>query len=379
MVAFVRFIPSEYTMTGSTTQEKFSRGFLLLLTVGVSLLFYRMIRPFFMAVLLAGIFSGMAYPLYRRLARWSKGRKAPASAATILIVLLLIVGPLSGLLGIVASQAINVTQSVTPWVEQQMSQTDRQDELLSKLPLYEKWEPYKNQVAAKIGQVAGNVGSFLVNSVASATKGTASFMLSLFIMLYAMFFFLMGGREILEKILYYMPLGPKEENRMVEKFVSVTRATIKGTLVIGLIQGTLAGLGLFVAGIGGAAFWGTVMAVLSIIPGVGTALVWIPAVIYLIAVGNIVTGILLALWCILIVGMVDNVLRPYLVGRDTKMSDLMILLGTLGGIIVFGAVGFIIGPIVAALFVTIWEMYGEAFKEYLPEVTPLTGNWKIEK
>jgi predicted PurR-regulated permease PerM len=379
MVAFVRFIPSEYTMTGSTTQEKFSRGFLLLLTVGVSLLFYRMIRPFFMAVLLAGIFSGMAYPLYRRLARWSKGRKAPASAATILIVLLLIVGPLSGLLGIVASQAINVTQSVTPWVEQQMSQTDRLDELLSKLPLYEKWEPYKNQVAAKIGQVAGNVGSFLVNSVASATKGTASFMLSLFIMLYAMFFFLMGGREILEKILYYMPLGPKEENRMVEKFVSVTRATIKGTLVIGLIQGTLAGLGLFVAGIGGAAFWGTVMAVLSIIPGVGTALVWIPAVIYLIAVGNIVTGILLALWCILIVGMVDNVLRPYLVGRDTKMSDLMILLGTLGGIIVFGAVGFIIGPIVAALFVTIWEMYGEAFKEYLPEVTPLTGNWKIEK
>lgn len=366
-------------MTGSTTQEKFSRGFLLLLTVGVSLLFYRMIRPFFMAVLLAGIFSGMAYPLYRRLARWSKGRKAPASAATILIVLLLIVGPLSGLLGIVASQAINVTQSVTPWVEQQMSQTDRLDELLSKLPLYEKWEPYKNQVAAKIGQFAGNVGSFLVNSVASATKGTASFMLSLFIMLYAMFFFLMGGREILEKILYYMPLGPKEENRMVEKFVSVTRATIKGTLVIGLIQGTLAGLGLFVAGIGGAAFWGTVMAVLSIIPGVGTALVWIPAVIYLIAVGNIVTGILLALWCILVVGMVDNVLRPYLVGRDTKMSDLMILLGTLGGIIVFGAVGFIIGPIVAALFVTIWEMYGEAFKEYLPEVTPLTGNWKIQK
>jgi predicted PurR-regulated permease PerM len=251
--------------------------------------------------------------------------------------------------------------------------------MLSKLPFYDSWEPYRDVVATKIGEFAGNVGTFLVNSVASATKGTASFMLRLFIMLYAMFFFLIGGREILEKILYYMPLGPKEENRMVERFISVTRATIKGTLVIGAIQGTLAGLAFFVAGIGGSAFWGTIMAVLSIIPGVGTALVWIPAVIYLIAIGKLTTGILLALWCGLVVGTVDNVLRPRLVGRDTKMSDLMILLGTLGGILVFGAVGFIVGPIIAALFVTIWEMYGEAFKEYLPEVTPLTGEWKTQK
>ena len=366
-------------MPRSAAQEKFSKGFLLLLTIAVSLLFFRMIRPFFMAVLLAGIFSGMAYPLYRRLERWFKGHKVPTSIVTILIVLLVIVVPLTGFLGIVASQAINVSQSVTPWVEQQVRQTDQLDEMLSRLPLYDRWEPYRGVVVRKVGEFAGNVGTFLVNSVASATKGTASFMLSLFIMLYAMFFFLMGGRQILEKILYYMPLGPKEENRMVERFISVTRATIKGTLVIGVIQGALAGLGFFVAGIGGAAFWGTIMAVLSIIPGVGTALVWIPAVIYLIAIGNVTAGILLAIWCVLVVGTVDNVLRPWLVGRDTKMSDLMILLGTLGGILIFGAVGFIVGPIIAALFVTIWEIYGEEFKEYLPEVMPLTGEWRTQK
>ncbi len=366
-------------MPRSAAQEKFSKGFLLLLTIDVSLLFFRMIRTFFMAVLLAGIFSGMAYPLYRRLERWLKGRKVPASIVTILTVLLLIVIPLTGFLGIVASQAINVSQSVTPWVEQQVSQTDQLDELLSRLPLYDRWEPYRDVVARKVGEFAGNVGTFLVNSVASATKGTASFMLSLFIMLYAMFFFLMGGRQILEKILYYMPLGPKEANRMVERFISVTRATIKGTLVIGVIQGTLAGLGFFVAGAGVAAFWGTIMAVLSIIPGVGTALVWIPGVIYLIATGHVTAGILLAIWCVVVVGTVDNILRPWLVGRDTKMSDLMILLGTLGGIIVFGAVGFIVGPIIAALFVTIWEIYGEEFKEYLPDVLPLTGDWRTQK
>ena len=129
-------------MPRSAAHEKFSKGFLLLLTIAVSLLFYHMIRPFFMAVLLAGIFSGMAYPLYRRLERWFKGLKVPASIVTILIVLLVIVVPLTGFLGIVASQAINVSQSVTPWVEQQVGQTDQLDELLSRLPLYDKWEPY---------------------------------------------------------------------------------------------------------------------------------------------------------------------------------------------------------------------------------------------
>ena len=158
-------------MSRSQAQEKFSKAFLLLLVIAVSILFYRMIRPFFMAVLLAGIFSGMAYPLYRRLERWFRGHKAPASITTILVVLLLIVIPLTGFLGIVASQAINVSQSVTPWVEQQVSQTNELDEWLQRLPLYERWEPYRDVVARKIGEFAGNIGTFLVNSVASATRG----------------------------------------------------------------------------------------------------------------------------------------------------------------------------------------------------------------
>ncbi len=158
---------------------------------------------------------------------------------------------------------------------------------------------------------------------------------------------------------------------MVDKFVSVTRATVKGTLVIGIVQGGLAGLAFAVVGIKGAAFWGTVMAVLSIIPGVGTALIWIPAVIYLLAIGRVGAGIGLTIWCAAIVGTADNVLRPWLIGKDTKMSDLLILLGTLGGLVLFGAVGIIIGPIVAALFVTVWDIYGTAFKDILPEVRPI--------
>jgi predicted PurR-regulated permease PerM len=162
-------------------------------------------------------------------------------------------------------------------------------------------------------------------------------------------------------------LSHQDERRMTERFVSVTRATIKGTLVIGMVQGAMAGLAFWVAGITGAAFWSTVMAVLSVIPGIGAALVWVPAVAFLVVTGKLWAGLLLAGWCGFVVGTVDNLIRPRLVGRDTKMSDLLILLSTLGGIFLFGAVGVIIGPIVAALFVTVWEIYGVAFKAVLPE------------
>jgi predicted PurR-regulated permease PerM len=152
----------------------------------------------------------------------------------------------------------------------------------------------------------------------------------------------------------------------------VARATIKGTGVVGITQGALGGLGFWIAGIQGAALWATVMAVFSILPGLGTAIVWVPAVIYLFAVGKTLAAILLTAWCVVIVGTVDNFLRPRLVGKDTKMPDLLVLLSTLGGITMFGAVGVVIGPIVAALFVTVWEIYGEVFRDVLPEPAPLS-------
>jgi len=361
-------------MTEHTPQQRFSRGFLIILAVALSILFYRMVSSFLVTVLLAGIFSAMAQPMYQWLVKLYRGSRALASGTTIFIVLGAIILPLAGFLSIVVAQGISVTNSAVPWVERQMGQPDQITQLLERLPFWDHVAPYSDLVAGKVAELAGVVGNFLVSSVASLTFGTVTFLLQLFILLYAMFFFLMDGRQILDRILYYMPLTPEQERQMVGRFVSVTRATIKGTLVIGILQGGLAGLGFAVAGVPQAAFWGTVMAVLSIIPGLGTALVWVPGVIFLVLTNHVVAGILLALWCIAIVGTVDNVLRPRLVGRDTKMSDLLILLSTLGGIVLFGAVGVVIGPIVAALFVTVWELYGEAFKEYLPAVRPTSSD-----
>jgi predicted PurR-regulated permease PerM len=186
-----------------------------------------------------------------------------------------------------------------------------------------------------------------------------------------MFFFLMDGDKLLAKILYYLPLEDKDERLMLEKFTSVTRATLKGTAIIGILQGGAAGVAFAVVGIPSAIFWGAIMTVLSIIPGIGSALVWGPAAVILLANGHYLKGAGLALFCGLVVGSLDNLLRPRLVGRDTQMHELLILFGTLGGIVMFGIAGVIIGPILAALFVTVWEMYGMAFRDLLPEVGAL--------
>ncbi len=350
-------------------REKFHRVFILILVAVISAVFLQMIRGFIVTVLMAAIFSGLAHPLYRRVLHLVRGRRATAAVLTLLVVLLVVVTPLVVFMGIVATEALDISQSVTPWVRQHIREPSKLGQLLERLPyadqIQTQVQAYSAQIIEKMGELAGRVSSFLVNSLSAATRGTVGFLFHLFVMLYAMFFFLAGGRQVLDRTLGYVPLPEADKELMVDKFVSVARATLKGTFVVGVVQGGLAGLALAVVGIQGATFWGTLMVVLSIVPALGKALVWVPAVAYLFAVGKTASAIGLALWCALIVGTVDNFLRPKLVGRDTKMPDLLILLSTFGGLSMFGVVGFVLGPIIAALFIAVWQIYGAAFGELL--------------
>jgi predicted PurR-regulated permease PerM len=318
---------------------------------------------------MAAIFSGLSSPLYRRLLSWVRGRRALAAILTLLTLLILVVLPLAGFMGVVAAEAVSISQSVSPWVREHLREPGQLGRLLERVPflaqLQEQVQVYSAQIIEKLGELAGMVSSLLVNSLSAATKGTVGFLFQLFVMIYAMFFFLVGGRAILDKALVYVPLPEADKELLVDKFVSVARATLKGTFVVGLVQGGLAGLAFAVVGIHGSAFWGTIMVVLSIIPGIGTALIWVPAVIYLFAVGKTTAAVGLAVWCALVVGTVDNFLRPKLVGADTKMPDLLILLSTFGGLSMFGAVGLVLGPIIAAVFIAVWKIYGEAFEDLL--------------
>ncbi len=347
------------------TVSKFS---LILLLIAISALFLSMIYDFLMALFLAALFSALVHPMYKRFERWFGGRRALASMVTLLLMVAVVLIPLVGLLGIVVGQAIRVGESVTPWIQHQLSQPGALSELLEKIPFYEHIAPYRDVIFRKAGELVGIVSKFFIDGLSAFTMGTVSFLLMFFILLYAMFFFLMDGEKLLAKILYYLPLEDQEEQRMLERFTSVTKATLKGTAVIGILQGGLAGAALWGVGIPSAVFWGAIMAVLSIIPGIGTGLVWGPVAIVLLAGGHYAKGIGLVVFCGVVVGSIDNFLRPRLVGKDTQMHDLMILLGTLGGIAMFGVIGVIIGPIIAGLFVTVWEIYGDAFSDMLPAV-----------
>jgi len=348
-------------------RDSLNKSVLLLLASLISAVFLSMIRSFLMAIFLAGLFAALARPLYKRFEGWYGGRRALASLSTLLLIVIVVIVPLGALMGIVTAQAIKVGQSVTPWVQQQIAQPGGLHELLSSLPYYDKLAPYGNTIWQKAGELIGTVSQFLITNLSTATMGAVNILFMTFATLYTMFFFLMDGDKLLNKILYYLPLKDEDEQRMLDKFTSVTRATLKGTAVIGLLQGSLVGAAFWVVGIPSAVFWGTIMVVLSIIPGIGTALVWGPAVIILAAGGHYWKAGGLGLFCALVVGSVDNLLRPSLVGKDTQMHELMIFFGTLGGIVMFGIVGMFIGPIVAALFITIWEIYGVAFKDILPQ------------
>ncbi len=344
---------------------------LLILVLLISALFLSMISQFLMPIFMAGLFSAMISPTHQWLTRKLGGRENIASILTIVGILFLVIGPLSIFIGIVVGQAIIVGQSVTPWVQSFIDQPSILTDYLHKIPFYQEILPYRDVIIQKAGAAVGDISSFLIDSLSSFTKLTINAIFSSVIMLYVMFYFLTMGDLLLEKILYFLPLHDRDERRLLIRFTSVAGATMKGTLIIGIMQGFICGIAFAFAGIQGPAFWGSVMAVMSIIPAFGTAIIWFPALIILALTGDFKGVIILAVLCGAIAGNLDNVVRPRLVGKDTEMHDLFVLFGTLGGITMFGLLGIIIGPIIAALFITIWEMYGNAFAAYLPDVGPI--------
>jgi predicted PurR-regulated permease PerM len=351
----------------------FNQMVVLVATLLISSLFLSMIRDFLITILLAGIFAGLGAPLFNRFQHLVGYRSGVSAGLTITTFLVMVFFPLSVLLVVVASQAMSISLTVVPLIRERFHNPGDFDSLLVRLPFYRSVESYSDQILAKVGEVLGSLGSVLIGRLSSFTYAAVFDIVLFFIFWYTMFFFLKDGARLMEKIQAYLPLNETDQWRLLDRFLSVTRATIKGTLVIGMVQGSLAGIAFQVAGIDSAVFWGTVMAVLSILPLIGPPIVWIPASIALALSGQYFQAAGLALFCSVVVGQIDNILRPILVGRDTQMHELFIFFGTLGGIGMFGVFGFIIGPVVAALFVTLWEIYGETFRESLADIRKGTG------
>ena len=338
--------------------------FALLLLISLAIVFFRMIAPFLESLILAAILSALLYPLYARLSKYTPNDGIASFAVTVAALVVLAL-PLAVLVGALTREAVRITEAIGPWVEQQTGAESLFLNLPDWLPFAEQLQPYRAQIIEGAGRAVSQAGSFVVDSLSRATQGTIAFLLYLFVMLYAIFFFLLKGPALLEVLSRNTPLGEGDKHNIAERGLSVTRATLKSILVIGVLQGALGGIAFAVVGIEGPVFWGLIMALASAIPGIGAALIWAPAAVILLVGGNMAAGIGLAAWGAIVVSSVDNVLRPYLVGNETRLPDLLILVSTLGGLAMFGAPGILIGPVIAGLFMTSLSIFVAAFRDEL--------------
>lgn len=351
-------MPALLTRWGANAADVSRWLALITVVVLITVTFLDTIRGFILPLVMAVILSAMAMPLYRRCNWLLGGRSNLASVLTIVLVLLAVVLPLLIVAWMAATQATGLTRELVAAV--QALRTEPPDEILP------AWVPFRDNLLARLPEIVdwlssliGAASKFAIATLSAVTRGTAVFLLKFFICIYAVFFFLQMQVPVTEQILRFTGLSERIRHRLAERVLSVSRATIKGTILIGIAQGSLGGLGFWLAGIPGAAFWAVVMGVLSVIPGLGPTFVIFCGVIYLISQEAWTAAVALGIWGAAFVGTIDNILRPILVGRDTQLHDILILTSTLGGLAAFGAVGLVLGPVLAGLFVTIWATLAE--------------------
>ncbi len=316
------------------------------------------LMPVFWAVVLAVLFA----PLFQWFERRLRGRGTLAALLTLLTVLLVVVVPLV-LLGLAVTQeAVGVYQEVATGQIDLTAPIHTLEELLPLLSRRaEEFGVDFEQLRQNVSSSAVAVSREVVSRLLGIGQQAVTFTLMLAVTLYVLFFFVRDGEQLREVLVRALPLGDPRERRLFTKFAAVTRATVKGTFVIAAVQGAIGGATFAILGLGSPLLWGVVMAVFSLLPAVGGAIVWVPAAVYLLLTGAWVKALVLTGIGVGIMGTVDNALRPILVGRDAGMPDYMILLSTLGGLATFGFSGLVMGPIVAGLFLTVWEIFTEEF------------------
>lgn len=353
-------------MNEITIQRTFFGVLLLVVTVAFVWLIRDFLQPIFWAIAL-GI---VIFPLHTQIVHRLHDRRTLAAVASTLLVVVIVILPLAGVGVAVTTEATALYERLSrdeielARIYQQLNEYLPQ--LVSALEAV-GLEPQRLQ--EQLSTAAVEVSRYIASQALSIGQNTLRIAVFFFLMLYLLFFFLRDGVRILDSVVRALPLGDERERHLLGRFAEVSRATIKGTLVIGVVQGTIGGVTFAALGIGAPVLWGVVMALLSILPALGPAIVWVPAAVILFSRGDWISGIILVAVGTVVISLVDNVLRPILVGRDTRMPDYLILLSTLGGLLAFGLAGIVIGPVIAAFFLSTWEMAAE---EYAAESLLLT-------
>lgn len=346
--------------------ERFGRYFFLALLAVITAAFFYMVRSFLVPVLLAAVFTVLFYPLYERLLKLTKQNAGLSAFACCVILLLGLLVPVYVLADLLSQEAVAFYQSVGEKLREIIAQGDagllgeiKNSVWVQRLGLDQvDWQ-------TELQNFAKTASTMLFDFLNKTSASTFDLVANLFVTLFTMYYFFKEGAVLIARLKFLTPLEDAYEDALIQRFASVSKATIKGTLVIAILQGVMGGVTLWLFGVSSPLLWGMVMIVLSIIPMVGAWLVLYPIALVQILIGHMWQGVAIFAIGALIIGNVDNVLRPKLVGRDAGMHDLMIFFSTLGGISVFGMMGFVLGPVLAALFLTILDIYAIEFKSHL--------------
>lgn len=346
-------------MLNARMEEK---SFIVLLAL-VSVAFVWLLLPFYSAVFWATILAILFRPMQKWLVHLLRGRRGLAALFSLLVIVLMVILPVTLLTSMLIQEGRDLYASLRSG---DMNLAGYFEQVVNALP-----EPVQNLLARfgmtdytyvqeQLSEVGRDAGQLLASQAFSLGQGTFQFFISFFVMLYLLFFLLRDGPRVAEGVKRAIPLGPVYKQHLFARFTAVVRATVKGNVLVAMVQGALGGLIFWILGLQGALLWGVVMAVLSLLPAVGAGLIWGPVAIYFLATGELVPALILTAYGVIVIGLADNMLRPVLVGKSLKLPDYVILIATIGGLVLFGINGFVIGPLIAALFISAWSLFADA-------------------
>ena len=348
-----------------------NRAFLTLVLL-TSFAFIWMVRGFLLPVFWAAVLAVLFHPVYSRLLRFCRGRAAAAAGLATVTAVLVVLVPLTALGVAVTRQAITLYHAISAGDIDLYSPIALIERSLPRLAEFlAQYDIDIQTVRASIESAAISASQYVASQALSAGQNTLLVVVMFGLMLYFLFFFFRDGEKLIDIAVRVLPFGDVRERRLFQKFADVSRATVKGTIIVAAVQGAIGGLMFAAVGIRASVFWGVAMGILSLLPAVGASLVWIPAAIYFIAVSSWGKAIFIIIGGALVVGLIDNILRPILVGRETKMPDYLVLLATLGGLAAFGLSGFVLGPMIAALFLVVWDMLAEEYSSLDSSAPPV--------
>ena len=354
--------PPEDPLNSPLLQSKALLWLVIVVTVLFALVLWPLSGAVSWAVFMAIVFSS----LQDRSVLVCRGRKGWAAFGTLVVIIVSVLLPMALLTASITSEA---TAFYARFKSGEIQLAEYFQRGIDALPEWVRASLARLGLAdlaavqGKLVEALGRSGQALTARAFVIGQNTLDFVVNFFVMLYVLFFLLRDGKALAAQAQRALPLKPEHTKKLLHQFATVVRATVKGNVVVALVQGALGWLAFWFLGITAPLLWGALMALLSLLPAVGAALVWGPVALYLLSTGSIWPALGLLAWGVLVIGLVDNVLRPILVGKETRLPDYLVLVATLGGLAVFGLNGFVIGPVIAAIFIIAWDLFAEARQE----------------